>query len=518
MIIWYAFTGIVAMAIGAGAHFAYRALIEGRDAAVKKTEGQKIVDEARAEAEKIRKEGELKAKEIVADKKSEMDREIRESQKEFAKMEKRILSREENLDKKYEALERRDANFARKEQEVREREAQIESKQAELDAVVEEARRKIEYIAGMSREDAKNELVNIIEDEARVEAAKRLKQIEDDLNDKSEELAKNIISIAIQRYAGEYTSEKTITVVNLPSDDMKGRIIGREGRNIRSIEARTGVDIIIDDTPETVVLSSLNPIRREVARISLEKLIADGRIHPARIEDVVTEVEGEVDREIQKVGERAVFDVGASGMHPDLVKLIGKLKFRTSYSQNILNHSLEVAFISGIIASQLGVNPKLAKRAGLLHDIGKSVDHEVEGSHVDIGANLVRKYGEIPEIVEAVTSNHNPNSNSILAVIIHAADAISAARPGARLEMYESYVQRINDMENIAASFKGVEKCYAIQAGREVRVIVESSKINDDEAVLLSMEIAKRIQSEVAYPGQVKITVIREVRSSAYAS
>jgi ribonuclease Y len=516
--VWHALTFLIALAVGIAGTVLFKAFREKQNIAQRKSEAQTIIERAKIEAERIRVEGELKAKEIVERKKAEVEREAREKQKELMRMERRLVSREEALDRKYEAIERREAEFLKKEREMQEKEKLLGEKQAELDSIIEQAKSKIEEIARMTQEEAKQELINIIEDEAKVQAARRLKQIEEELQATAEERAKEVIALAIQRYAGEYTAEKTVSVVNLPSDDMKGRIIGREGRNIRSLEACTGVDIIIDDTPETVVLSSLNPIRREVARIALERLIADGRIHPARIEEVVAEVEKEIEREIQKAGEQAVFDIGAHDMHPELVKLVGKLKYRTSYSQNILSHSLEVAFIAGIIASQLGVNAKLAKRAGLLHDIGKAVDHEVEGSHADIGASLVKKYGESPEVCEAVSSSHDPNPQSLISVIVHAADAISAARPGARREMYEAYIQRIGELERIAGSFRGVEKCYAIQAGREVRVIVESSKVNDEEAALLTTEIANKIEREVAYPGQIKITVIREVRSTAYAT
>ncbi len=423
-----------------------------------------------------------------------------------------------SIDRKYETIDRRESEVSRKDRDLANRESALDEKEKELDIIITQAKEKIEQIAGMSQDAAKNELVNMIENEARHEAAKRLKQIEEELNESAERKAKDIISLAIQKYAGEYTSDKTISVVNLPSDDMKGRIIGREGRNIRSIESRTGVDIIIDDTPETVVISSLNPIRREVARISLERLISDGRIHPARIEEIVSDVEELIEKEIQKAGEEAVFDLGLHNMHNELIKLVGKLKYRTSYSQNILAHSIEVAFICGILAGEVGYEMKLAKRAGLLHDIGKAVDHEIEGSHVKIGEDLVRKYGETPEVVEAVATYHNPNPSSMLAILVQAADAISAARPGARRETYEAYVKRIDDIERIASSFLGVERCYAIQAGREVRVIVESSKVNDEEGTLLSHEIAQKIEKEVAYPGQVKITVIREVRAVSYAS
>jgi ribonuclease Y len=492
-------------------------MMDKKNLELRKSEAEVVMEMSRKEAEKIKLGGELKAKEIVEKTKAEIERDMRERQKEFSRIEKRIQSREEQIDKKYESVERREYELSRRERDMASKEKVLEEKQAELDSIVENAKRKIEEIAGMSQEAAKRELISIIENEARHEAAKRLKLIEDELHENSERKAKDIIALAIQRYAGQYTSEKTISVVNLPSDDMKGRIIGREGRNIRSIEARTGVDIIIDDTPETVVVSSLNPIRREIARITLERLIADGRIHPARIEEIALEVENEIDKEIQKSGEEAVFDIGAHNMHPELVKLVGKLKYRTSFSQNILSHSLEVAFICGILGAEIGYDPKLSRRAGLLHDIGKALDHEIEGSHVEIGEEVVRKYGEPPEVIEAVAKYHDPQPQSLLAILVQAADAISAARPGARREAYEAYVKRIADIERIAGSFRGVEKCYAIQAGREVRVIVESTKINDEEAALLSNEIAKKIEREVAYPGQIKITVVREVRATALA-
>ncbi|HSC36187.1 MAG TPA: ribonuclease Y [Thermodesulfobacteriota bacterium] len=509
---------VVAFALGYLANHLYRQMKLNKKISLKKDEAEVIIENARKEAEKVRVQGELKAKEIVERRSSEIENEAREKQREAFKTEKRLQKREEILDKKFEGVEKKESEVSRKERDLVLREQALGEKQKELDAVIDEAKKKIEDIAGMTQEAARNELINIIEDEARHEAAKKLKQLEDQLHEESERKAKDIIALAIQKYSGEYTSEKTISVVNLPNDDMKGRIIGREGRNIRSIEARTGVDIIIDDTPETVVISSLNPIRREVARISLERLIDDGRIHPARIEEIVADVEKEIEREIQKAGEEAIFDLGIPSLHPELVKLVGRLKYRTSYSQNILNHSIEVAFICGILAAEIGYDVKLAKRGGLLHDIGKAVDHEIEGSHVDIGADLVRKYGEPKDVIEAVALAHDPQPQSLLAILVQSADAISAARPGARRETYEAYVRRIEDIESIAGSFRGVERCYAIQAGREVRVIVESSKVNDEEGALLSHEIAKKIEKEVAYPGQIKITVIREVRATAYAS
>lgn len=518
MDLFVAVAAVIGLIIGFGIHYGFTLYVMKKNVGIKKSEAEVIIDNAKQQADKIRIQGELKAKEIIEKKSGEIEREVRERNKEFSKVEKRLQKREETLDKKIEVYEQKEAEVEKKDRDIDTKEQFLADKEKELDIIINEAKKKIEDIAGMTQETAKNELVNIIEDEARHDAAKKLKQIEDELHSDSERMSKEIIALAIQKYAGEYTSEKTISVVNLPNDDMKGRIIGREGRNIRSIEARTGVDIIIDDTPETVVISSLNPIRREVARISLEKLIDDGRIHPARIEEIVADVEKDIEREIQKAGEDALFDLGTHNMHTELVKLVGRLKYRTSYSQNILNHSIEVGFICGILAAEIGYDIKLAKRGGLLHDIGKAVDHEIEGSHVDIGADLVRKYGEPAEIIEAVELAHDPQPQSILAILVQAADAISAARPGARRETYEAYVKRIEDIEGIASSFRGVEKCYAIQAGREVRVIVESTKVNDEEGALLSHEIAQKIEKEVAYPGQVKITVIREVRSSAYAS
>ena len=509
---------VAAFLVGFAIQFVYRMIAENKSTEANKYKSQSILDNAKKEAERIIMKSKLEAKEIVERKNSELDEFINGKQKEFSKIEQRLQNREESIDKRYETYDKKLSEIERREKEVDKHKAKLDAKQAELDSIIEQAKSKIEEIAGMSREDAKQELVNIVENEARHEAAKKLKQVEDELNKTAEAKAKDIISLAVQRYAGSYSGEKTVSVVNLPSDDMKGRIIGREGRNIRALELQTGVDLIIDDTPETVVISSLNPIRRDVAGKSLEKLIEDGHIHPTRIEEVVKEVEEEIEKEIQKAGEEAIFDLGISNMHPELVYHVGRLKYRTSYSQNILSHSVEVAFICGILASEIGFDSKLARRAGLLHDIGKSVDHEIQGSHINIGTELVKKCGEPEEIIDACAKSHDSQPQGVLPLLVQAADAISAARPGARSETYEAYINRIQSIENIANSFHGVEKCYAIQAGREVRVIVENSNVNDDEAAMLSHEIAKKIEKEVAYPGQVKITVIREVRSVAYAS
>ena len=357
-----------------------------------------------------------------------------------------------------------------------------------------------------------------MENEAKIISARKIKEIEKNINDDAESKAKNIIALAIQKYAASYTSENTASIVNLPSDDMKGRIIGKEGRNIRAIELKTGVDIIIDDTPGVVTVSSHNPLRREVASRAIKRLLDDGRVHPGRIEEIVEEIESQLDKEINKLGEEAILELGISNMHPDLVSLVGKMKYRTSYSQNILDHSLEVAQICGVLAAEVGLDPKLAKRAGLLHDIGKAVDHEIEGNHVDIGGDLVKKFNEPKEVIDAVELSHTDNPDSLYCLLVQASDAISAARPGARKESYESYVKRVKELEEIASSFNGVDKCFAIQAGREVRVMVQSDKVNDDEATILSHDIAKKIEEEVSYPGNVKITVVREVRASATAN
>ncbi len=361
-------------------------------------------------------------------------------------------------------------------------------------------------------------LIKSMEEEAKYDSAKYIKKIEVEARETADKKAKEIISTAIQRYAGDYVAEKTVSVISLPNDEMKGRIIGREGRNIRSIEAATGVDLIIDDTPEAVIISSYDPVRREIASIALDRLITDGRIHPARIEEVVERVRKEIDIAIKEAGEQAIFDVGVHGIHPEVVKLIGRLRYRTSYAQNVLQHSLEVAFLCGIMASELGLNSKQAQRAGLLHDIGKAVDHEVEGSHATIGADLARKYGESVKIVSSIASHHEDvQADSILAVLVQAADAISAARPGARKEMLETYIKRLEDLENIANAFRGVNKTYAIQAGREIRILVENESVNDEQAVILARDIAKKVEEELTYPGQIKVTVIRETRIVDYA-
>lgn len=478
----------------------------------------KVLEDARREADTITKEAELTAKDVALEAKESAEHELKEKKREIQNQEKRIQQKEENLDKKAALFDQKEMDILKKEQAANIKEQALSAKEEQLGRALEEQRKRLEHVSGMSSEEAKKALMDIMESEARHDAAKRIKMIEDEARENADKKSKEIISSAIQRYAGEYVSEKCVSVVPLPSDEMKGRIIGREGRNIRALEAATGIDLIIDDTPEAVILSGFNPVRREVARLSLEKLLADGRIHPGRIEEVVAKSEEEVDKAIKEAGEQAAFDLGVHGIHPELLKLIGRLKYRTSYTQNVYQHSLEVAFLCGIMAAELGINVKQAKRAGLLHDLGKAVDHEVEGSHAVIGADLARKYGESPKIVHAIAAHHEDEKPStILAVLVQAADALSGARPGARREMMESYVKRLEDLERIATSFEGVQSSFAIQAGREIRVMVSSEKVSDDQSVLLARDIAKKIESEMTYPGMIKVNVIRETRTTEYA-
>ncbi len=508
---------MLGLAIGIGIGIIIRKkLIEAKIEEAKK-DASGIIEEAKSRSQQIIKEAELQARDKLYQATQQVEKELAERRREIQNFERRLVSKEESLERKFQTLERKEEDFERREREFRAREQRLKEMEDNLARLVEEEGRKLEEISGMTREDAKAMLLSKVEEEARGEAGKVLKRIEEEARSEAEKKAKEIIALAIQRYAGDYVSERTVSVVSLPNEEMKGRIIGREGRNIRAIESITGIDIIVDDTPEAVILSGHNPVRREIAKIALERLIADGRIHPARIEEVVSKVEEEVEKSIQEAGERAVFDTGLHGIHPELQKLIGRLKFRTSYAQNVYSHSLEVAFICGIMASELNLPTKLARRAGLLHDIGKAVDHEVEGSHAQIGGELAKKYGENPLIVSAIAQHHEDRPESLLAILVQAADTLSAARPGARKEMYETYIKRLEDLERIAKSFKGVEKAYALQAGRELRVIVESSFVDDGEVALLSRDIAKKIEKELTYPGQIKVTVIRETRAVNYA-
>ena len=479
---------------------------------------QRVVREARAEADSVRKEAEIKAKEVILQAKSEVEKESRDRRRELQQLERRLVGREENLEKRAEQIERREAESGKQEQLLRQKEWHLAERQEECSRLVDETRQQLERVAGLTREEAKRSLIDQMVDEARHDAAKHIRMVEEEARAESDRRAKKIISIAIERLAGEFVAERTVSVVHLPSDDMKGRIIGREGRNIRAIEAATGVDLIVDDTPESVIVSCHNPIRREIARIALERLISDGRIHPGRVEEVVRKAEQEIEENIREAGQKAIFEVGIHGVHPEIVKLLGMLKYRYSYAQNVLMHSMECAFIAGAMAAELGLNVKQARRAGLLHDIGKALTHEVEGSHAIIGADIARKYGESAKIVNAIAAHHEEvKAETILAPLVDAADALSGARPGARREMLESYVKRLEELERISNSFKGVEKSFAVQAGREIRIIVEPRAVSDEQAGTLAHDVARKIESEMTYPGQIKVTVIRETRASEIA-
>ncbi|HYE83925.1 MAG TPA: ribonuclease Y [Clostridia bacterium] len=474
-------------------------------------QAKKIVSEAERQAETKKKEVVLEAKEEVHKLRSELDRETRDRRNEIQRIERRLLQREELLDKKVENLEQRDEAISKKQKE-------IQKSHEEVQELYKKQLEELERLSGLSSEDAKQLLLNDIEKQIRHDAAMMIKDIETKAKEEAERKAKEIISGAIQKCSADHVAETTVSVVPLPNDEMKGRIIGREGRNIRTLETLTGIDLIIDDTPEAVILSGFDPIRREVARVALEKLIVDGRIHPARIEEMVEKSKKEVDNYIREQGEQATFDTGVHGLHPEIIRLLGRLKFRTSYGQNVLKHSVEVAHLAAAMAAELGVDVKLAKRAGLLHDIGKAVDHEVEGPHVQIGADLAKKYKESSDVVHAVAAHHGDiEATTIEAVLVQAADAISAARPGARRETLESYIKRLEKIEEIANSFSGVEKSFAIQAGREVRIMVKPEDVSDSEIVYIARDIVKRIEDELEYPGQIKVNVIRETRAIEYA-
>ena len=478
----------------------------------------RIIEEAKKDAGAIKKEAEIQAKDSLIKEKVDFEKEVRETRREIQTFEKRLVSKEEALEKRVDSVEKRDSDLGRREAAIKSREKSVDEKSAEWDRQIDEARRQLEQVAGMTREEAKRSLVDQMVEEAKHDSAKRIRVIEEEAKEESARKSQKIIALAIERLAGDFVAERSVTVVPLPNDELKGKIIGREGRNIRALEAATGIDLIVDDTPETVVISGHNPIRREIARLSLEKLISDGRIHPGRIEEVVRKSEQELDDAIREAGQKAIFDVGIHGVHPEIIKLLGRLKYRYSYAQNVLLHSIEAAFICGMMASELGLNEKQARRAALLHDIGKAVDHEVEGSHAIIGAELARKYGESPKIVNAIAAHHEDvKAETILAPLVDAADALSGARPGARREMMESYVRRLEELERITNSFKGVEKSYAVQAGREIRIMVQHDIVSDDEAARMAREIARKIENEMTYPGQIKVTVIREVRTVDFA-
>jgi ribonuclease Y len=451
--------------------------------------------------------------------KSEFDAETNETRAELKKQEKRFIQKEESLDKKNEQLEKKEQDLNKRERHFQKREEQVSQSEKRYQMLVDEQTRQLEKISGLTVEEAKELLIRAMENEARYEGAKLIKKVTTEAKEEANKEAKKIIATAIQRYSGDYVAERTVSVVQLPNDEMKGRIIGREGRNIRALEAATGIDLIIDDTPEAVILSGFNPVRREIARLSLMKLVADGRIHPARIEEVVKTVGKEVEQVIKEAGEQAAFELGVHGIHGELIKVLGRLKFRTSYAQNVLQHSIEVGFLCGIMAAELKLNVKLAKRMGLLHDIGKAIDHEVEGPHALIGARLAKKYGESAKVVQGIAAHHEDvPPTSVYDFLVQAADSLSGARPGARKELLENYVKRLEDLEKIANSFNGVANTYAVQAGRELRVIVESEIISDEESVLLSRDIAKKIEESLTFPGQIKVTVIRETRAVGYAN
>ncbi len=514
---------IVIFAAGAGvlgivAGFVIRKLLIEKRMSGYAEQGRKMINEALAEVERLKKDASIQIKDDALQLKQEAEKDIRARKAELIDEEKRYSQKLDQIERKIDLLDSREMELLKKEQHFIKVENKLAQRNKELDQIIDEQRRQLERISGISREEAIRQLAASIESEAKMEASKALVRIENETKMEADRKAKNILALAIARYAGDYVAEKTVSVVPLPNDEMKGRIIGREGRNIRAIEAATGIDIIIDDTPEAVILSGFNPVRREVARQSLERLIADGRIHPARIEEIVNKVTEELEVGMREAGEQATFDVGAHGINMELVKLLGRLKYRTSYGQNVLQHSLEVAYLAGIIASELGVNVKLAKRAGLLHDIGKAVDHEVEGTHAGIGRDLAKKYGEAPEIVHSIAAHHEDvQAESLLDIIVMSADALSGARPGARKEMLESYVKRLDDLEKIATAFNGVEKAFAIQAGREIRIVVNSGNVSDAESLMLSRDIAKKIEQDLTYPGQIRVTVIRETRAVEYA-
>ena len=504
--------------IGLGAGFLLQKRLSAARFRLAEQRAKEAVEGARKEAEAIRKEAEIQAKDHFFRARAEQENETKERRQEIHNLEKRILQKEENFEKRMDALDQKETTLSRREQALLQQEKGNAEKEKKYAGMIEEQRQMLERIAGISAEEAKEQYMKLVESEMRHESAKMMKKIEDETHHLADKKAKEIIVAAVQRYAADYVAEETVSVVNLPNEEMKGRIIGREGRNIRALEAATGVDLIIDDTPEAVIISGFNPIRREIARITLERLITDGRIHPGRIEEIVGKAEQEIEQEIRERGERATFDVGVHGIHPELIKMIGKLKFRSSFAQNVLQHSLEVSFLAGAMASELGANIKQAKRAGLLHDIGKAVDQEVEGSHALIGADLAKKYGENNKIIHAIAAHHDDEKpQNIIAILIQAADALSAARPGARREMLETYVKRLEDLERIAYSFPGISKAYAIQAGREIRVVVENEEISDADACMLSRDIARKIENELSYPGQIKVTVIREIRAVEYA-
>ena len=507
LILGFILTAVVFFIVG----ITYRKKVGEREIGSAETEATRIINEAIRSGESRKKEMLLEAKDEIHKSRTEHEKEMKERKAEISKQERRLQQKEDTLDKKSDAYERKEEDLNRKL-------AKVTETQAAAEEIKKQQLETLEKISGLTQEQAKQYLLESIEEEVRHDAAMKIKEIEAELKDQAEDKAREVISTAIQRCAADHAAEVTVSVVALPNDEMKGRIIGREGRNIRTLETITGVDLIIDDTPEAITVSSFDPVRREIARLALEKLIADGRIHPTRIEDMVEKAKKEVDRTIREEGERACYETGVHNLNPELVKILGRQKYRTSYGQNVLNHSIEVAHIAGLMASELGIDVALAKRAGLLHDLGKSIDHEVEGSHVQLGADLVRKYKENPVVVNAVEAHHGDvEPKTVIAVLVQAADAISAARPGARRENVENYIRRLQKLEELTGSYPGVDKAFAIQAGREVRIMVKPEVVTEDNMIILARDIAKKIEAELEYPGQIKVNVIRETKAVEFA-